>query len=307
VRCLKLQLNAQIHFLTKKGFAQILESNPYIEKVYTITKSVSEVVAVLQAEKYDHIIDLHKNLRSTELQLRLGKKARSFNKANLSKWLMTSLLKSKLKIEHVVYRYLQAVTPLGVVYDGAGLDYFIQANQWSDYKKDETYLAVAIGGTYATKRLPEAKIIEICQAVQVPIVLLGGKDDEAVGSKVAEVLDHVTSLCGLLLLNESAQVIERASVVVAHDTGLMHIAAALKKPIISVWGNTVPGFGMNPFYPNDNKPLSYSAEVNDLPCRPCSKIGFDRCPQGHFRCMEFQQVVDIVANTQLLLSSITPD
>ncbi|MBU3663922.1 MAG: glycosyl transferase, partial [Bacteroidetes bacterium] len=72
--------------------------------------------------------------------------------------------------------------------------------------------------------------------------------------------------------------------------GLMHIAAAFNKSIISYWGNTVPEFGMTPYLPapslNNNKsPYIILNEVKDLACRPCSKIGFDRCPKGHFKCM----------------------
>ena len=70
---------------------------------------------------------------------------------------------------------------------------------------------------------------------------------------------------------------------VSHDTGLMHIAAAFGKEIFSVWGNTVPAFGMYP-YRTEFRVL----EVPGLACRPCSKIGFAKCPQGHFKCMRDQ-------------------
>ena len=67
---------------------------------------------------------------------------------------------------------------------------------------------------------------------------------------------------------------------ISHDTGLMHIAAAFKKNIFSVWGNTVPSFGMYPYH------TAYEVfQVNKLWCRPCSKIGFEKCPLGHFKCM----------------------
>lgn len=71
----------------------------------------------------------------------------------------------------------------------------------------------------------------------------------------------------------------------------MHIAAAFKKPVISLWGNTVPSFGMYPYYGVQTQglasaPLYDILQVNKLWCRPCSKIGYDRCPRGHFKCME---------------------
>jgi ADP-heptose:LPS heptosyltransferase len=76
----------------------------------------------------------------------------------------------------------------------------------------------------------------------------------------------------------------------------MHIAAALKKPVVSVWGNTVPAFGMTPYMPG-RESNSVILEVNDLRCRPCSKIGFDKCPKGHFQCMrgiDDQAIADAV-------------
>ena len=77
---------------------------------------------------------------------------------------------------------------------------------------------------------------------------------------------------------------------ISHDTGLMHIAAAFKKKIFSVWGNTVPSFGMVPYQ------TQYEVfQVNKLPCRPCSKTGFDKCPRGHFKCMK-NQSMDAIAS-----------
>ena len=69
----------------------------------------------------------------------------------------------------------------------------------------------------------------------------------------------------------------------------MHIAAAFKKPIISVWGNTVPEFGMWPYYGKEVIPNNIS-QVHNLSCRPCSKIGYNACPKGHFKCMELQDM-----------------
>jgi len=81
--------------------------------------------------------------------------------------------------------------------------------------------------------------------------------------------------------------IKNADAVISNDTGLMHIAAAFRKKIISVWGNTVPGFGMYPYFGQKtiSDPNSFIFEIEGLSCRPCSKIGYDNCPKGHFKCM----------------------
>lgn len=91
--------------------------------------------------------------------------------------------------------------------------------------------------------------------------------------------------------------VRKAKLIVTHDTGLMHIAAAFKKPIISVWGNTIPAFGMYAYFGNqevENKIF----EVENLSCRPCSKIGYKNCPKKHFKCMELQNISSIASLAQ---------
>lgn len=99
-----------------------------------------------------------------------------------------------------------------------------------------------------------------------------------------------------MTLNESAALLKQASVVITHDTGMMHIAAAFQKKIISIWGNTVPDFGMYPYLNNEYRNSFKIIENNDLSCRPCSKIGFDKCPTGHFKCMNDLKMQEITAS-----------
>ena len=113
---------------------------------------------------------------------------------------------------------------------------------------------------------------------------------------LAKLVDEVKiyNACGKFTLNESADIVRHAKFIITHDTGLMHIAAALKKPIISIWGNTIPEFGMTPYY--GNKAVQQKVfEVPHLSCRPCSKIGYNKCPKRHFKCMEQQDMVEVAA------------
>ena len=93
----------------------------------------------------------------------------------------------------------------------------------------------------------------------------------------------------MLTLNQSAYMLDKSAMVISNDTGLMHIAAALKKPIVSIWGSTTPQMGMTPYYGKEIMPQLYS-EVNNLSCRPCSKLGKDACPKKHFKCMIYQDL-----------------
>ena len=135
-----------------------------------------------------------------------------------------------------------------------------------------------------------------------PIILLGGSSDSQVAreiipySKSNEIIDF----CGKLSLNQSAFVVKKSEVVISHDTGLMHIAAAYNKKIISIWGNTIPEFGMYP-YMSDSRSKIF--EVKDLSCRPCSKIGFNKCPKKHFKCMIEQDLVGIAKYANSLMAN----
>lgn len=308
VRCLKTQLEAvEIHFLTKKPFATILEANPYIDKVYTFDKAeqpLKEVVRTLKKEQYDIIVDLHKNFRSWYVSKKLGTPTLSFKKLNPQKWLLTQFKINWMPDVHIVDRYLDTVRSLNVLNDGKGLDYTIPPTDYLSCSsvdarlQGKQYLVFVIGAAHATKRLPPAKIKAICSLLKEElIVLIGGKGDLEAAKIVETAGTHVINTCGQFNLHQSASIVDQARLVIAHDTGFMHIAAALKRPIVSIWGNTVPQFGMYPYLPADGPGFSIIEQPN-LACRPCSKIGYAQCPKGHFKCMNQLEETAIVEAIQ---------
>jgi ADP-heptose:LPS heptosyltransferase len=200
---------------------------------------------------------------------------------------------NRLPAIHIVDRYFQTVSSLGVENDNEGLDYFIPEkdkvflSSSGDFKAGH-YLAVAIGAQHATKRLPLHKLIELCRNISSPLILLGGKEDIETGEQIVAAIPERRDIfqgCGQFNLHQSASIIQQSKAVISHDTGLMHIAAAFKKEIWSIWGNTIPEFGMYPYQTHH-----HVIEVTGLSCRPCSKIGHKRCPKKHFNCMEQQDL-----------------
>lgn len=288
VRCLKKQSGAEIHFLTKENFSGILSSSPYVDKVITIRKHVSEAADILLSENYDFIVDLHHNLRSMQVKRLLKKKSASFPKLNIEKWLLVNARINRMPDVHIVDRYFETVKEAGVKNDGAGLDYFIPEKDELDLSvlpvsHRGNYIAFVAGAKFATKQLPADKMVAIIDRLQLPVVFLGGKEDEKTGNEIAERCgEKVFNACGKFNLNQSASLVKQSFAVITHDTGLMHIASAFKKKIYSVWGNTVPQFGMYPYLPGEGSKI---IEVKKLSCRPCSKIGYAECPKGHFKCM----------------------
>ncbi|MFK7785153.1 MAG: glycosyltransferase family 9 protein [Crocinitomicaceae bacterium] len=305
VRCLKEQLpNSEIHFLTKLAFTSVVEHNPNIDKVVTIQSSIKEVIDDLKKEKYDHIVDLHNNLRTRSLALRLRRPTARFPKLNWEKWKLVKFKKQSMPDLHVVDRYFEAVEHLGVIPDGKRGDFFIPEEEKVNVKSDfdfaqssvKNYIALVIGAKFGTKQLPIEKLVELIDLSKEPVILIGGPDDQQLGEEILGRIDHPNTFnsCGQYSILGSASILKQSRVVVSNDTGMMHIAACFDVPIVSIWGNTVPELGMYPYRPNDES--SYSIhEVKGLDCRPCSKIGFAECPKGHFDCMMKQDVSGIVS------------
>ena len=284
VRTLKKQLNAQVNYLTKSTYITLLKNNPYIDSVYQIEDSINEVITDLKKENYDYIIDLHNNLRTQILKLRLGVPSRSFNKLNMEKFMLTTFKMDSLPEVHIVDRYLDTITHLGVQNDNEGLDFFLNDEDKVDLSQfPNSFIAFVIGGQHATKMLSTEKIISIINKLNESVVLIGGSEDHERGKQIISATENTFNCCGKHNINQSAYLVKNAKYVITHDTGMMHIAAAFKKKIYSVWGNTVPEFGMHPYLSDSNSKI---IEVKDLSCRPCSKIGYDKCPRGHFRCMQ---------------------
>ena len=305
VRCLRKRFpDADIWFLTKKKFASIVESNPYLTKVITLDDDFEDTIDVLKEEKFDGVIDLHFNLRTLRIKQALkGIPFYSFNKLNTQKWIYTNFKINLMPEKHIVDRYMETVSGLGVVNDGLGLDFFIpEKDKVKDsdipFSHSQGFLAIAIGAAHFTKKLPVDKLKELCAKIEYPVILLGGKEDFNNGADICSVDSiKIYNACGKFSLNESADIIRRSNLVISHDTGLMHIAAAFKKMVFSVWGNTVPSFGMYP-YNTEYKIF----QVNKLWCRPCSKIGFEKCPLTHFKCMNKIETDEIVRSAKEFLS-----
>ncbi len=302
IRCLKEQVaNVQIHYLTKKSFSSIVEFNPYIDKFHLLESNWSEMIVMLKKESFDCIIDLHHNFRTWRLKRILKKvPSFSFNKLNYEKWLLTALKINKLPKVHIVDRYIATVYSFGVRNDGKGLDYFIPQKDVVPVNDLPTshqagFIGIVIGAALNTKKLPLNKLKELCARIDHPVILLGGPEDKLNGDAIAGVDSiKIYNACGKFRLNESADLVRKAKLIISHDTGLMHIAAAFHKPVISIWGNTVPEFGMAAYY-GKNKIRNTKFEIEGLWCRPCSKIGYKKCPLSHFKCMELQDL-DLIKN-----------
>ncbi|MCH2229021.1 MAG: glycosyltransferase family 9 protein [Crocinitomicaceae bacterium] len=301
VRALKNKLDfPEIHYLTKKSFASILDGNTNVDRVITIEKSIDEVIGQLKIEKYDWVIDLHNNIRTASLKLKLRRPSKTFKKLNFRKWLLVKLKIDRMPDVHVVDRYFDAVKSLGVENDKREGEFAIAEYDYVDVNSkfnvnSKSYVSIAIGAQFATKRMPKDLLVQLINQIDNPVVLVGGAMDKELADEVLAEINRkdVFNACGHFNLKQSASIVAQSSKLVTNDTGMMHIASCLIIPVISVWGNTVPSLGMYPYYPTNSAMFSIH-EVNGLDCRPCSKIGYQKCPKDHFKCMNDQSIPGIL-------------
>jgi len=297
IRCLKNQVReAEIHYLVKKQFLPVVTANPYIHKVHILEDNLHTLIQKIKKEHFDYVIDLHQNIRSFLVKSRLRIMSFSVNKINIRKWLMVNLKINLLPDKHLVDRYLETLKIFDIQNDNNGLDYFIPPEDEVNIDSlpepfSKGFIGVAAGAKHSTKQMPVDMIIELCKELKRPVILLGGPEDLPAARKISEELgNHIYIGCGQYNINQSASLVRQAQLLITPDTGLMHIGAGFNKIILSIWGNTIPEFGM---YPYMTHPSSKIFEVKNLSCRPCSKIGFSKCPKGHFRCMKDLNVKDI--------------
>jgi len=301
LRCLEQQRkDVEVHVATKAAFADLVMHSPYVDKVHVLGDDLGELIGRLKAEGFTEVIDLHHNLRTSRIRRALGVPAHNFPKLNVEKWLLVNFKIDRLPRTHIVDRYFTTVEHLGVKNDGQGLDLFIPADREVSLEAlpaahRSGYTALAIGAAHATKRLPEHRLMELAQLIEGPIVLIGSNEDQPVARAISTAVGgRAFDATGRYDILGSASLIKQARNVIAHDSGAMHIAAAFRKPVVSIWGNTVPSFGMGPYIPTDPS-KAHIVEVVGLSCRPCSKIGYEQCPKGHFHCME-KQDLQAIAN-----------
>lgn len=301
LRCTKKQIaDATIHYATKYAYKEIVENNIYVDKVFAIQQHIGEIKQELKNENYDVVIDLHKNIRSYQItQFLKVKKTYRYSKQTFKRWLLITF-KINLLNNHIVDRYFDAVKKLNVINDGNGLDFFIPEDKDIKYAHlPFTHLAgyavIVVGAKHYTKEIPTPKLAELCANIPIPIILIGGENDMAIAHQLTAIDSFkILNACGRYGITASASIIKKAKFVITADTGMMHIAAAFQKKIISIWGSTHQSLGFTP-YQNANNTIII--ENQELKCRPCHKHGQSKCPKKHFKCMldlDIQKILQII-------------
>ncbi len=287
---------AELHMVVRKRYFPVVEHNPRLSKVFTFESTVQEVMEPLLSEGYDYIIDLQNNLRSGLIKKRLGVLSFTVEKKNLAKFIWIKF-GFKWNIPHVVSRYIDTLKTLGLSDDGKGLEFVIPSGVRVELPFEE-YTAVVIGANHFGKRPDASNWASIIHRIPGNIVLVGGKEEEMMSAALAN-QNRIFNVVNRLSLVESAWIVKQAQMVVVGDTGLMHIAAAFGKDILSIWGCTRPGLGMSPWRAGEH---SFAIEPSGLGDRPCSKLG-DFCKHGQMnRCIHHIDLNQLEKKAKMILA-----
>jgi len=287
----------EVHYLVKASFKDILVRDNRIKRVWTLDDSLDEVIEALKQISLSVVIDLHNNLRSRQVKSALGIKSLTLVKNRWQLWKLTQTPFKSYKETHIVNRFLDVLAPLGIIVPNPQTRYSANGVFLPTHIviPDQPYLVIAVGAAWETKRIPQEIILHLCNHVTTRrILLIGGKEDQQIAQYIKTHSErNVIDCTGHLTISQSAFVISKAAVVVSGDTGPLHIAAALKIPVVGIYGSTHPALGYTPYYGIDEVP-HHLIQNNNLNCRPCTKQGKNKCPKGHFKCMLELDKTDIV-------------
>ncbi|HUN65977.1 MAG TPA: lipopolysaccharide heptosyltransferase II [Bacteroidota bacterium] len=313
--------SARIDVLVKQTYGDLLRFHPAVGTLLELPpggrRELGAMIRRVRGERYDLVLDLHNSLRSIAVRLLSGCRRRGVvSKHAVARWILVRWKKNYYRrIIPVAERYLRAAERFGVQGDDRGLEIYLPGEVTSSVRvrlekyrldKYETVIGFAPTARHFTKRWPQARFVEagilLASAGRVKILVFGGKDETEYCADVVHLINSAVNApaaenCALdFTLMETAAVLDRCDAVLTNDSGLMHLAAARKRKIVALFGSTVAEFG---FFPYGTKAVVL--EKKPLSCRPCTPIGRDECPLGHFSCMNDIQARDVVAALKSLL------
>ncbi len=304
---------ARIDYVVKSQYVDLLRYTPLIDKIYSFDKrrglkGLMQIRREIRQNDYDLTIDLQSNFRSLLVKRMQNTRVVSYKKPLLKRLLLVKFKCNRFKTVKPVYqRYIDTLdtvlhpreAPLWFDLDFRTCQQVKSELKRRGYSSKETNIAFIPGAGRETKKWPAAYYAELasllCQNRLVKIWIFGGKADKDIADLIHQAAEkQVVNLAGQFSLMQSACGLAMMDVVVSNDSGFMHIANALHKPLVAIFGPTTEEFG---FYPIGSNAMVI--ENKTLYCRPCSHVGPHTCPQNHFKCMMdlhpqwvYQQILD---------------
>lgn len=298
----QLYPDARIDYMVRPEYASLLQAHPDISQLLLYDTSREKEQRKrwrkhIGETQYDAILDLHANLRSRLLCNGQKTPVYRFQKHLLKRALLVrtgiNLYPDSPQQLSVPGRYLEAAKELGLNPADRQLSLVLPEadrrwaeQQWSSLRRHHIGVVMAPGARHFTKRWPPHYYAELVHMLADQLgqntLMLGGPEELSLIGEIRARCgtDILFSMVGEITLSQTLALIEKAPIFVSNDSGLMHAAAAFEIPQVALFGSTVRELG---FFPVN--PRATVMEVEELSCRPCSHIGRDKCPKGHFDCM----------------------
>ena len=280
-RLKEIRPSLKIDFITKDEYAQLISANKNVNSFFTFGKnSISDLRKVIKENKYDLIIDLQNNIRSTLLRLFQRGKIVRYKKKNFKKFLLVffkiNLYKEVVPVyKKYIFTVKKIFSDIKTEFITSDLNIKIQGNQ--------NYILLCPTSKHFTKTYPKEKFREIIKKYpDRNFYLVSGDNptEKEICAFIARDNQNVKDLSGNTDYNMLMDLIGNSEFVICNDSGILHLSEAIGKRVIAIFGSTVREFG---FYPQLKE--SVVIENKNLKCRPCSRAGKDKCPKKHFRCM----------------------
>ena len=309
---------ARINFLVKKQYAPLIRGNPHIHQVWMFSSKggfleIWTHIIQIRSAQYDAVIDLQSNLRSWCLRVLSG--SRQQVRYRLGRWRRFLLVHFRKHRDDsysaVPLKYLETASRWGVEDDGGGLELVVEKEAMKSLlskldkmgiQQNERIIAMAPGSTHRTKQWPVERFTEVAQYFiknEMQIVLIGGQMDQEICRRIEHnIAKSPMNLASELSLQETAALLNVSSLLITNDTGVMHMASALGKPVVALFGPTTRHLGFFPFR------TPYVVVERPVWCRPCAYHGSENCPQAHFQCMEQIHSSDVVKAATDLLENV---
>ena len=298
--------NAKIDYLTEHFAKHAVKNNPLVNKVLTMHKTefVLKVSWKIRKEKYNMVIDLWSNPRSAQITFLSGVKFRVGYSYRGRKYAYNILGTSEKGEHHSAEHNLELLKPLDVeiiskniLYNVGNLEKLFAEDFFNENNLTNiNVFGIIPSGGWDSKRCDKNKWVDICEsAVQefkCKILVLWGPGDESDAGFIKSNLGEDCLLAPKSTLPQMAALISRCKLVIANDSGPMHISAALGVSTLGIFGPTNPK-AHGPYSPKSDYIIK-----EDLDCIICNKL---ICPLHH-ECMSELNTTDVIGKIYTLLN-----
>ena len=295
IQAAKKYLKAQISVVCIPSTKNILEGHPSIDEIIVFDKKNSEkgffslikFIKKLKEKKFDVAIIPHPSFKSGLISYLAAIPERIGFSNSAGRFFFTNKVFFD-KNKHQLERYLDLLKHFGIEVKEEKTEIYIdeEGKKFADYvlPKNKIIFGINPGSIWATKRWPAEKYAQLADKIitefGAEILIFGGPDDIDIAKNVEKNMEQkAINFAGKTTLKQLSVLTQMCKVFVTNDSGPMHIAAAMNIPVVAIFGPTIKQFG---FFPYSKKAIVIEKNV---PCRPCSPHGPNKCPEKHFNCM----------------------